>query len=267
MLTNINKSNRGKVVKMFTLIELLVVIAIIAILAGMLLPALTQAREKAVGISCVGNVKQVALANIMYANDTGVFSPMKNGTDSSGASIYWYGTRAGGHSSRVYNLEEGGTLNTYLGNSTKSMMCPGWQKICGVSDLSKSSAAGGYGYNQIGFSSKSDAAVIARSVSNGKTRPGRVRNPSSIAMFGDASHTGTGVRDYSVTSYLCADGYGMSKKDGTVHFRHNNQASVGWVDGHVSTENFAGGDNITKIGYFKEGGTENLKYFDYTINN
>lgn len=86
---SVNKRNKSGIIPPlgFTLIELLVVIAIIAILAALLLPALAKAKEKAKGIYCMNNTKQLTLAWIMYADDNGSKLP-ENETSSTGGDIF-----------------------------------------------------------------------------------------------------------------------------------------------------------------------------------
>ena len=84
--------------KSFTLIELLVVIAIIAILAAMLLPALQQARARAMSTKCVGNLKQMCSIAQQYMDDHGGFWPAHGQKNLSWLYGVWAGKYVGGTS-------------------------------------------------------------------------------------------------------------------------------------------------------------------------
>ena len=100
----------------FTLIELLVVIAIIAILAAMLLPALSRAKEKGRRAQCLSNLRQVAIAATLYAGDSSDRLPIcfTNGTSNG---ILW-SVEAGGNN--VLHAYDATDVSKELYNSNQS---------------------------------------------------------------------------------------------------------------------------------------------------
>jgi prepilin-type N-terminal cleavage/methylation domain-containing protein/prepilin-type processing-associated H-X9-DG protein len=190
----------------FTLIELLVVIAIIAVLAAILFPVFAQAREKARQTSCASNEKQLALAVLMYAQDSDeVLPPTAVPTLNGGDDILWPDL-----------------LAPYVKND-QVRHCP--------SDTS--SSPNSYGLNELNFSDLTDdGAPPSKTLAAFQT-------PADTVMLGELGVGSEGnfsdlttVR--SGTYKLTAPDVDLNdEEDGRPAARHFDRANVGFMDGHV----------------------------------
>ena len=220
--------------KSFTLIELLVVIAIIAILAAMLLPALSKAREKARTISCVNNLKQLNLAFVTYGDAFDGWYPLYDNNNAN-TGRYW-------HNVITEFCFGGGKIScgSFIPSKyPKCFACPsacppdyGW-----TDDTSTDVISYGMNYNGIGHGLTSFNATCM---------PSKIERPTETILLTDCE-----ARVFDKWHFIIYPPLPTKKEDGTTEIGrykdsttltanwgvaswHNKGTNILWVDGHVS---------------------------------
>lgn len=283
-------SRTARSVAGFTLVELLIVIGIVSILMALLLPALARAREKARSIQCASNLRQLYLANAMYASEhDGQYCPDAPDIDTTNL-VRWHGVRekiSGDVWDAVYTDYDPkkGPLAEYLPDA-RVKECPVFFEYKRQGQVSSAfeSGTGGYGYNGAyvgGSYHLYDWFDSARYTTT--ALDSRVFEPSTTIMFADAAYPlEEGLIEYGEL----APPYFPSPENPTgapddpedpawpaspsIHFRHNRRVNVVWCDGHISSEPwgwahsqinnpFHNGDNYRwGVGWF---GPKDNRYF------
>ena len=200
----------------FTLIELLVVIAIIAILAAILMPALSQARERGREATCTSNLKSFNNALMSYADSNNDFLYPQYHAKAIG-NVYWYSYRsdwrklvAGGITQKRWEMGEAG-----------AHVCPSRDPYNADSSLPASFSPRAWSY-----------AHSCHVLGDGKKlwfKLGDSRRPSKLVTWVDSEHYWVGATNF----YKCKFNGGYAKCD-ALAFRHNGKANALCLDGHVT---------------------------------
>jgi prepilin-type processing-associated H-X9-DG protein/prepilin-type N-terminal cleavage/methylation domain-containing protein len=189
----------------FTLIELLVVIAIIALLAAMLLPALSRAKESGRRIDCLNNMRQLGLAVVMYAQDHHDTFPRSQHSAFANNELPW---------ERSIAPEIGFSVTTWTNLLTGVYHCPTDKRPCTITTM-------GYAFN-VYFELGPDDDYVGKP----KTwrRITQVPHPSATVVFCENA----GLSDHVMPEYW----FSPTDAADLASSRHRGRANYTFADGH-----------------------------------
>ena len=222
--------------KSFTLIELLVVIAIIAILAGMLLPALNKARNRARTSNCMGKIKQIGTASASYTGDYNDYIVLAGYQDIGNYSAphtwdYRLAELYMGHKSGNSNLNFRCDLdrtNLYVGGTRRSYWINSWTRNGNTTVITPEYFTG-----------------IHTSKAPAGKKLSRIKNPSSPMLF-----VCRAAKDNNNNSY----------------FAYNTHYALGWNGRHLGC--YSRSEDGTQKGYVQHSGrTSNYGFVDGHVEN
>lgn len=220
--------------KNFTLIELLVVIAIITILAAMLLPALSQARERAYTTSCKSKMKQIGLANFSYAADYDYLAAARS-PDGNGSTFRdWHQVLLPYARDLFLERYRTGHLTTTATDEAKwstAAICPSARYEQHPSDANTPTTVladrgyGGIAYNRgNGFWYESSKAWENSTRARLPQKSGKIRFPSRLLVASDGYY-----------SFVCNDSGGFWLGNwNSARFVHSLRMNTLHADGHVA---------------------------------